>query len=626
MVSLKLVLLLVATLAAAATAVEVAPLHCTASLTPTLTWTGSCVHPTDGTCFSPPRMPATSDVLLIKPQTTMILNSSVFGVTSLIVGTGASLVMYQNAEIFTKECFVVEGTLNMTGEFPAASDGPGYFYFPEDPSVPLATCADMPGGFSPRICGPGAMFVYGAVHIIGNYAASWAHTIVAPSGRFAVEFQGSFVGLLENYGSVAFRGLSYLFGSAVNHGVMRMSSVQVGSNYPIRGNGSLNVTNYGLLDFDAYNGVSYPATLTNYNTTTVTYMGDPTWGGYAQYFYFSPVFNHGNMSFLPANMYQEEFDFLIAGDVYNSGTMSCNASTVWVNTYLSLGGGKLATFNGGRFGFGNGAGVDRHEVRECEMVMPPEVKARRAKASMIPCTSNDTCQGMECCTGGFCQPCPCSATWNPCGNDCCIDGQCEPLEPYHTGWYCSYDVWRWQQNHECRQTLKLEPLTAEFSARSGLHGRSVAATRRYSFQSGSIIDGDIVSTESVEIIGDVTMGRGTWHALTEFGLPIFVGGGSLHIAGRSKLVLGLDSSLSEYGSIKFSGDASLLVPRHAALRVTNHSLTIPDGTQVHVDGTLLWERGAQLVRDGRGCLPAESVHGEGVLSFDTSQNGRHLLC
>ena len=543
--------------------------------------------------------------------------------------------MNEFAELYTPAtgCIVVFGVMNVTGSVTDQSGGPGYFFFPEDPSVPLATCADMPGGFSPRICGPGPLFLYGDLNIVGFYAAVWAHTIVMPTGRFQLQSYGTFVGLLSNYGSAVFNFMSYMFGSATNYGSMRMTVVQFSTNFPFPGSANLNVTNHGQLEMDSFNGVgAVQITLTNYNLTLVNFNYGDAGAQYTQFMYFNQIYNHGNITFINGQAYRVQYAFYLQSDVYNiGGTLFSSGSSVYLYAYFSVG-GKLVTADGGVFGFGNGAGIDRHEIRECETEMPAAIKHRLEgkkmgkvlQGSMIPCKSNLTCADPECCVGGFCQPCPCSNS-NPCASgSCCQAGQCQPAaceyfccpdneycEPYH-GVYCGgYGVWQWRENRKCRSTLKLAPLSPQFAKLAGL-GKSVEAERRYSFQHGSIIQADLISTEPVELVGDVTMvDRAKWHAMTEFALPVFVGSGALKLQGESKLVLGLNSTLSVDGSILFGPQSSLLIPRQSFLQVTNHSIVFEHGASVQIDGTFIFTGGARV----HNLRCPKLIQGEGTLAY-----------
>jgi hypothetical protein len=82
--------------------------------------------------------------------------------------------------------------------------------------------------------------------------------------------------------------------------------------------------------------------------------------------------------------------------------------------------------------------------------------------------------------------------------------------------------------------------------------------------------------------------------MTEFQLPLFFGGGELRVEGGFELVLGLDSSLSVDGTITVDDRSSIRVPRHGSLVITNHSVIIPRGSQLNVDGSLVMGKAARM--------------------------------
>jgi hypothetical protein len=119
---------------------------------------------------------------------------------------------------------------------------------------------------------------------------------------------------------------------------------------------------------------------------------------------------------------------------------------------------------------------------------------------------------------------------------------------------------------------------------------------RYSFQHNSIIEATIISTEPVEIVGTVRARSAgyKWIAMTEFQLPLFFGGGELRVENGFELVLGLDSSLSVDGAITVDDKSTVRVPRHGSLTISNHTVTIPRGSQLNVDGSLVMGKAARM--------------------------------
>jgi hypothetical protein len=144
------------------------------------------------------------------------------------------------------------------------------------------------------------------------------------------------------------------------------------------------------------------------------------------------------------------------------------------------------------------------------------------------------------------------------------------------------------------------------------------------------VEATIVSTAPVEIDG-VVVARGAglrWFGMTEFQQPVFAGGGTLRVADGYELVLGLDSSLSVDGAIHFDAHSILRVPQHGSLFVSNHSVVLPRGAQLHVDGTFVVGKGARLdvcgtVRTQLG--PAAMGPGPGRL-LATDDSAIEALC
>ena len=640
--------------------------NCTADITPTIFWTGKCEAITSASCFEPARLPTASDVLLVVGATSLRLREEKLALKSIIVGGYAWLELSHNAELSTSECFVVYGTVALRNGSTPASPGPGFGFFKSDPSVPLASCATMPGGFSPRICGPGVMYLYGIMTIHSYYAASWAHTVIMPPGTMEIAANGSFVGRLENYGTLNFGwsdtqqqdGLGYLFGDVTNFGQLYANvCFQAGVNYPFAEVKNLDLINYGYLAAHfcyGFDNKTVKFTFTNYNHSVfTTILPNFSKGAEEEHAAWSPplldathIYNAGTITFRAlagddlAHKSQEYAPVGIVGPMTNAGLIQVEGLTVKMLGYFSLG-GTMATDAVGSFVFGNGAGVSPFNVLPCEDSLPAEIvaaqerelrKKESARAEKVrdiarlvdaglSCSTNATCQNISSyivfyCAHGTCQPLQCPMDGTCPGYNCCgEDGYCETSQCGYEGICCpgnggcnEYNVYDicdnpygffsgqqvlknnekvWSMERKCKPILQMQPLSSEF-AKVTHRSEAISASRRYFFDRSSVINGNLLSTEPVEVAGKIVLGDGAlWTATTEFGMPLILGGGRVTARRGSRLVLGLDSSLSFDGGIEVESGASLLIPRHSRLLITNHSITVSDAASgLLVDGTL----------------------------------------
>ena len=306
-----------------------------------------------------------------------------------------------------------------------------------------------------------------------------------------------------------------------------------------------------------------------------------------------------------------------------------DTAVVYGSAYFSLN-GTTRMLNGGSFQFGSGSGVDRHDIKPCDDTPFPEsIEYHKTHNSVkgIPCVNDTDCEAQECCSPShMCEPCTCNST-SPCPNGGCCnsDGTCYasacyfddlfccgpgvPCEAYQGAVYCGGYA-RYQEERRCQSYLKLEPIPPHVALKMKVKAGLVQVTRRYSFL-GGVIDGDgtgsIVATEPLELKDHVTLRRANLFAMTEFGEPPFVGGGTLHVVDRGHLILGLDSVLREDGHIIVGHNGRMLIPRHGQLLVANHSIRVAARTAVvQVDGRLTLGKAARFASCGHALR-----HGDG---------------
>ncbi len=281
----------------------------------------------------------------------MVLTTTVWKLQGIILASGAVFNLTETAEIAVLNCFMVEieAELNLDAANANASAGPGFGFFPPDPSVLNVDCSMMPGGWSPRLCGPGQLVVYGKVNILSLYAGVFSNTYVEPTGVLSVSFLfGTFLGYLENYGKV--EQVGYIFGSIVNYGFMSGTGGQFA--LPMYLDSFVNITNHGELHFSGNSG-GYQSYLTNFGTVVIS---NP------QNVFFLEISNHGNLTLRYAMSGVMPFIGMYIQSVINTKLMLADAANVYINRYVSVS-GTTKTINDGSFTFGNGAGVKDAGVR-----------------------------------------------------------------------------------------------------------------------------------------------------------------------------------------------------------------------------------------------------------------------
>ena len=180
-----------------------------------------------------------------------------------------------------------------------------------------------------------------------------------------------------------------------------------------------------------------------------------------------------------------------------------------------------------------------------------------------------------------------------------------------------------QEERPCRAKLRAatvpDSVAEELSRRSLSVPHSNHRQKRFTLEGSRLISdgtGSFVSTESIEIVGEVVLSHGKWFAMTEFGLSPFAGTGRTHLQ-ASTLYLGLDSVLDGGGRLLAPIGSSVVIPSQSKLVVRNFTVGIAGGS-LHVDGEALFLSHAVL--DVCGSV----VSGEGRLSLSnaTTQSRR----
>ena len=609
-----------------------APSQCSASTTTTITWNSqACPEMYLGVqCFTPARAPSATDVLLFPTGTAAVFPSTnvslYLGIIAsvIIVDSGAEVEM-QGMALTALNCLIVRGNLALQSKSWASGGGPTNGKFPADSTPPIEQCSDHNGGFTPRICGPGVVYISGTVSLGNIYASLWAPTLVQPSGTLLIKAGGFLWGAVTNYGLTNFTGLNYFSGGVVNYATLTMGQTQfVGlfnvSNHPELAKKNLTIENHATFTFRSSTNFNWIVTnLVNYATVLVT--GSDAMGAFLANTNF---YNFGNITFVGGVSWWGHFGYDLTGTITNYGVVCSNGANVNINAYYDVN-GTTQTTNGGSIYWGNGAGVDKSDIRTCNehpdkakiSAKPvPNTRERNNRTQVIPCHgNNELCPTNFCCgADGFCEPNNCYEEFMCCPNN-------EPCEGYH-GIYCGGYMF-FQEERPCRSQLHTATLpdgVAEELSRRALP--VPLRTRRYSLQGSRLLGdgtGSFVSTESIAIVGHVVLSNSKWYAMTEFGLSPLVGDGRLLLQ-SSTLYLGLDSVLGGGGSMIAPLGSSIVVPSQSKLVVRDYSIDVASGS-FHVDGEALFLPQAKIE------MCATRVGGEGRLSLaNTTAQSRRLKC
>jgi hypothetical protein len=554
----------------------------------TVTYTGgtdvNCTY-LNASCWSP-HLPGLTDSVRIPSGSIFSVNNSngtdfvLFAVANLHVEAGATILM-SGRSFQISECLINEGNITMTGDGGAVQPMTMYL---RDPNQPEGTdCALLPVGFNPRICGPGLMRVKkGGQVTLGNYYASvFITTIVDKEGSFSCLPYSFMWANLTNYGTFLATGWVYIHGFFFNHGQAQVGALvfdkwakQFIESPPIlfENHGYLNFTDYVTGTWAWYgnsttgNGGVYRAAVVNYGVVTYTLSA-----AFATQSF--DLFNFGRVKWGANTWYSS---WTGQGNFVNHGTFEADQYSVYLANYYSVG-GTLDTKNSGSFTMGNG-GVDPKTIKLCTL-SPVQIKAiqykniERKRLPPVLIRQRDGCWWY----GQFCYQTPYLVS----------PPQLELEEP------------------PAKQSII--PKGSELKKSAGKNvvaGVAIAlvkiiqsvnvptaCTERYSFTGKSKIIGDgtgsVVTTLPVHVVDSIEVRHGgRWYAMTENGNPPVFGGGAVRIREKGELFLALDMDLSLAGSIEVEAGGTMAIPKHAKVRVSNHTIKIHPNGVFYVDGLL----------------------------------------
>ncbi|CUG88440.1 membrane-associated protein, putative [Bodo saltans] len=344
---------------------------CSVGLTPTVTFVTSCatVSSLDAACWTP-HAPGADDVVLLPGGTAASIpfeeTFTPFSVKSATIAGGAKITMNGGAIVVT-ECLQVEGTLLLDTAKKIDNGTWTSTVYPADSSVPMVTdCAAVPRGFSPRICGPGTVYVAGSLTLNGLFASLWAQTTVASSAALSFNDESFLWGAVTNYGSISANKRFFFHGSLVNQAGANAMFSELRADFwtvdPGQRNATLSFVNYGSVTFTLpkdydynYNYIStkdvngtgfVTLSFENHNDLLfVSWLRGPysycqPWGQIA-----FDLLNYGSTTWRGKQGYYG------IGVATNYGAFLADQSQVGFSNYISDGGSTIAT-NGGGFNLG----------------------------------------------------------------------------------------------------------------------------------------------------------------------------------------------------------------------------------------------------------------------------------
>jgi len=358
---------------------------CAAPPTPTVTFVKSCtaIDVSNAACWTP-RVPTSSDVVEFPDGTNaampFALTYTPLSVQSVYVAPGA-VVTLNGGAIAVSSCLTVMGTLSLHNRVldnGTASTIP----FAADPSVPLGTdCSVVHAGFTPRVCGPGQVYVNGTLTLEGLYASLWAPTTVAAGAKLNAMRESFIWGTVSNYGTLVGDSYIYLHGSITNVGTASFQQVRADfwTRDPVSTNNSVQIVNSGALTFSppkkalVFNYVStrgwiepYPkndwapiVALRIINSGQLTFVAPraaqyaPWWTTYGISSF--SIENHGTTKWSGSQAYEGVGlpgypSPLGTGAVVNYGVLVADTAVVSIDVVSE--GGTLQTINNGRFNLG----------------------------------------------------------------------------------------------------------------------------------------------------------------------------------------------------------------------------------------------------------------------------------
>ena len=570
-------------------------------------------------------------------NTTFALPYVVLRAANVHVAAGAVVTMSGDAMEVTS-CLLVDGTLKLDSSYDVGTNAYSQApigEFEADPAQPFGTdCRKVSVGFTPRLCGPGKLQVNGQFQAQGLYSSVFMSGTIAAGANFTLKNQSFFWGELTNNGSYTASGYTYQHGLLVNQGTANIGTIAFdkwATAFVANTENPLLIRNTaGSLHFDG-NGV-YPTNATYGESDTGVYRAAVINDAYASISAWTAPFgvdfyNLGTMEWFPNDYY----NFQGEGTFVNRGTMIANGAYVFLNTLQSRN-GTLKQINGGAFELNHGSPneASRATMRLCSLVtgMPSTMQAtyktnsRRVELANRHLHHNDAnlVTFKDGCTWycGHCYQTPYDV-FPPVANRL-ENGEEAPKSVDPTGLPLHRhggDVRLLIQKALAEDVVPIEPCTGRY--------RLANTTIRGDGKKGSVV----VSTVPVEILGTVTLEAGAkWHVAAERGTAPVVGGGKILVAKGAVLLLGIDADLRFDGTVEVARGATLAIPRHAKITVSNHTLALRPGSTLHVDGSLhLGERrGGRLDMDLCGFVDGIgklSVEREGALkcSADATQGG-----
>ena len=556
-------------------AVARAGIDCPMPTSFTTTFDSNCTDFSEPTCWSP-NFPGVNDTARVPMGTNATVKAqlgvfSLMNVGTLVIEAGANVTMEGDA-IQVQQCLIVAGGFNLVSRpheqnhtIPT-SDVP----YAADPSQPENTdCKLIPIGFTPRVCGPGALSVEsnGQVLLSERYSSLFITTVVQ-SGASLVALDGSFIwgrttinGTFNSSGYIYMHGFLYNYGTSyinavafdkwatsfvesppllfVNHGDMffthNLHTTQ--ANYTATGGGK---------------GV-YKAMLENYKHATFLIPGYQTMSAGTEF----DIFNYGQVTWETRHRY-EYSNWNGQGNYVNRGVFVATSISVYFSTYHSVG-GELSTHSGGQFNFGNGA-VDPRTVKLCTMQkaeLAEVVPKKREPLRRELLKPRDGCWWY----GHFCYSTP--YMW-----------RAPSVE--------NLPIARIVPNHGV--AIHLARIISQLVV-------PAPCTNRYSFSGKSTLTGDgtgsLVTTLPVNLEDTMSIQEGgKWHAMTENGNPPVWGGGRIRVRRTGEMYLGIAADFNHDGTIVVEAGGRLNVPRHARVDISNHTIDVRRGGIFQVDGQI----------------------------------------
>lgn len=565
-------------------------------------------------CWSP-RVPTTEDVVLFPADTKAEVPFSwiytPLRVKSVVVAEGATLTMSGNA-IQASECFQVRGSVVLTAPEKPDNTAASTELFLADRSVPLgADCSVVSRGFTPRLCGPGVVVVFGRLTVSGQRASLFSRTVVTPSGVLSLSRLAYLWGALENHGTVESDGL-YLQGAMLNEadGRIHLTSLRVerfalmDKFHPVSivNRGTMAITSPDASDFwkylsqkDSKNKEASKLKFVNEGALTLSNL------------HYAHVFAGIDLDMFNTKgtiTWNHNHDFYLTGSMVNAGgELVADQANVFLNDYVSQD-GVLSSKNGGWFHFGSAAGVDTKTTVLCEKKQKKLVKRSmpvqlpvhpfQPKVSNISCNPAqwDSCPSGLCCGAhGYCEEPRCqNADGYGGGPVCCPDNAFCGGSSH--GPYCGAGIFSWEVDPECMAELEyVDRFEFEvMQARFPFLQLPKFGKFRYTMRGASRVESDgtggVAFTESIEVRDTFTVRPGaTLSNLMDNGAVPFTGKGEVHVEGR--FMGGIKTTYDGNQNIVIEPEGKLEVPAYGTVWLHDSAhLDVRHGATLQVDGKI----------------------------------------